>query len=154
MPGSTACSDADSARRVAGMRPDPPHPGPRMREWGRRGPLNSGVPSAGAAAMNLREHAVLMAAYNRWMNDKVYAAAAQLPHEAIAADRGAFFGSILGTLNHLLVADQVWLHRFAAHPRASLRSIRSARGRGRSISPRSSTTACRRCAPSARPWTP
>lgn len=66
--------------------------------------------------MNLREHAVLMAAYNRWMNDKVYAAAAQLPHEAIAADRGAFFGSILGTLNHLLVADQVWLHRFAAHP--------------------------------------
>lgn len=105
--------------------------------------------------MNLREHAVLMAAYNRWMNDKVYAAAAQLPHEAIAADRGAFFGSILGTLNHLLVADQVWLHRFAAHPSrfAALDPIRSACGRGRSISPRSSTTACRRCAPSARPWT-
>ncbi|MGJ7903914.1 DinB family protein [Lysobacter sp. 1R34A] len=65
----------------------------------------------------LREHAVLMAGYNRWMNDKVYAAAARLPHEAVAEDRGAFFGSILGTLNHLLVADLIWLHRFASfHP--------------------------------------
>lgn len=66
--------------------------------------------------MNLREHAVLMAAYNRWMNQQVYAAAARLPAAAIAEDRGAFFGSILGTLNHLLIADTIWLHRFANHP--------------------------------------
>lgn len=67
--------------------------------------------------MKLCEHAVLMAGYNRWMNDKIYAAAARLPHEAVAEDRGAFFGSILGTLNHLLVADLIWLHRFASyHP--------------------------------------
>lgn len=66
--------------------------------------------------MNLREHAVLMAAYNRWMNEQVYSAAAKLSHEAVVEDRGAFFGSILGTLNHLLIADRIWLHRFATHP--------------------------------------
>lgn len=77
--------------------------------------------------MNLREHVVLMAAYNRWMNAQVYAAAARLPATAIAEDRGAFFGSILGTLNHLLIADTIWLHRFATHPAgfAALEPIRT-----------------------------
>lgn len=58
----------------------------------------------------------LMARYNRWMNEKLYAAAATLPPEAIVADRGAFFRSILGTLEHLVVADTIWLKRFAEHP--------------------------------------
>ena len=66
--------------------------------------------------MNLLAHARLMADYNRWMNQRVYAAAARLPAEAVALDRGAFFGSILGTLNHLIVADRIWLRRFAEHP--------------------------------------
>lgn len=66
--------------------------------------------------MNLLAHARLMAEYNRWMNQRVYAAAARLPADAVAQDRGAFFGSILGTLNHLMIADRIWLHRFAAHP--------------------------------------
>lgn len=56
----------------------------------------------------------MMAAYNAWMNDKVYAAAARLPDEDVRRPRGAFFGSILGTLNHLVVADTIWLKRFAA----------------------------------------
>ena len=48
------------------------------------------------------------------MNERLYEAAARLtPRRELAADRGAFFGSILGTLNPLL-ADTVWLHRFAA----------------------------------------
>lgn len=59
--------------------------------------------------------AVLMAQYNRWMNDRLYAAAAGLDAAALTADRGAFFGSILGTLNHIAVADTIWLHRFARH---------------------------------------
>jgi uncharacterized damage-inducible protein DinB len=50
------------------------------------------------------------------MNRKVYAAAERLTRAEIESDRGAFFGSILGTLNHLLVADLIWLHRFARHP--------------------------------------
>jgi len=50
------------------------------------------------------DHIRHLATYNRWMNDKLYRAAASLPDEAIGAERGAFFGSILGTLNHLAVA--------------------------------------------------
>jgi uncharacterized damage-inducible protein DinB len=46
----------------------------------------------------------------------VYAAAATLPPGAVAADRKAYFGSILGTLNHLVNADIIWLKRFAGHP--------------------------------------
>lgn len=59
--------------------------------------------------------ASLMAEYNRWMNERMYEAAATLDAETLAADKGAFFGSILGTLNHIAVADTIWLHRFAQH---------------------------------------
>jgi uncharacterized damage-inducible protein DinB len=58
----------------------------------------------------------LMASYNEWMNAKVFEAAARLPHAEIVQDRGAFFGSILGTLNHLAVADTIWLRRFSTLP--------------------------------------
>ncbi|WP_164557933.1 damage-inducible protein DinB [Massilia atriviolacea] len=57
-----------------------------------------------------------MARYNAWMNQAVYDAAATLPAHDLAAERGAFFGSLLGTLNHLVAADTIWLRRFAAHP--------------------------------------
>lgn len=66
--------------------------------------------------MSFCRYIVLMAEYNEWMNDKLYAAAARLPPEALAQDRGAYFGSILGTLNHLVAADTIWLQRFAQHP--------------------------------------
>lgn len=56
----------------------------------------------------------LMADYNAWMNERLYEAAAGLPEEDVAHDRGAFFGSLLGTLNHLVAADTIWLKRFAA----------------------------------------
>ena len=55
-----------------------------------------------------------LAAYNTWMNRKLYAAAAALPAERVHEDRGAFFGSIFGTLNHLVVADLIWFKRIAA----------------------------------------
>jgi uncharacterized damage-inducible protein DinB len=61
-------------------------------------------------------HVVLMASYNEWMNAKLYAAAGKLPAADLAADRKAFFGSIIGTLNHLVVGDTIWLKRFATHP--------------------------------------
>lgn len=54
-----------------------------------------------------------LAEYNRWMNDKLYAATARLPTAERDADRGAYFGSVVGTLNHLVVADLIWLRRFA-----------------------------------------
>jgi uncharacterized damage-inducible protein DinB len=55
-----------------------------------------------------------LAEYNRWFNDRLYAACEQLPDEERKRDRGAFFGSIHGTLNHLVWGDQLWLKRFAA----------------------------------------
>jgi len=58
--------------------------------------------------------AALMASYNRWMNERLYEAAAKLPETEVTRDRDAFFGSILQTLNHIAVADTIWLRRFAA----------------------------------------
>lgn len=62
------------------------------------------------------DYAALMADYNQWMNGKLYAAARNLSPEMLSAERGAFFGSIIGTLNHVVVADTIWLQRFTAHP--------------------------------------
>lgn len=62
------------------------------------------------------DYVATMAAYNAWMNDKLYAAAARLPADEVMRARGAFFGSIFGTLGHLVVADTIWLKRFAADP--------------------------------------
>lgn len=65
--------------------------------------------------MSRTQHLCLMAEYNQWMNAKLYEAAMTLPDHELVADRKAFFGSILGTLNHLVLADTIWLKRFAAH---------------------------------------
>ncbi len=78
--------------------------------------------------MVTRPYPELMARYNQWMNEKVYSAAGGLSDAELRRDRGAFFGSILGTLNHLLVADTIWLKRFAAHP-GSPQAIRFVRER-------------------------
>lgn len=51
------------------------------------------------------------AAYNEWANRRLYAAAAELSEAQYRADGGAFFGSVHGTLNHILVADRLWLRR-------------------------------------------
>ena len=66
--------------------------------------------------VNRIEHITLMASYNQWMNQKVYDAASHLTDAQLLEDRRAFFGSILGTLNHLALGDTVWLKRFAQHP--------------------------------------
>jgi uncharacterized damage-inducible protein DinB len=57
------------------------------------------------------EHLRRMARYNAWANRRLYDACAQLPDEEYRKPRQAFFGSIHGTLNHLLVVDWVWLAR-------------------------------------------
>ncbi len=58
----------------------------------------------------------LMARYNAWQNTGLRRMVAAMDPAALTADRGAFFGSIMATLNHLLWADQIWLHRLAGHP--------------------------------------
>ncbi|MDB4989567.1 MAG: DinB family protein [Myxococcaceae bacterium] len=61
-----------------------------------------------------RDYVRLMAEYNGWMNDKVYTACATLTDGERKLDRGAFFKSIHGTLNHLLWADRANLSRLLA----------------------------------------
>ena len=58
-----------------------------------------------------------MARYNCWQNENLYSCADRLPDEARRQERGAFFGSIHGTLNHLLWADEIWMSRFCGTPR-------------------------------------
>lgn len=53
----------------------------------------------------------LLAKFNRWANTRLHAAAASLPPEEVAEDRGAFFGSILGTLNHIYLVDLLYRDR-------------------------------------------
>jgi uncharacterized damage-inducible protein DinB len=61
------------------------------------------------------EQIQLLARYNQVMNRRIYDTAAQLPAAELEIDRGAFFRSITGTLNHIYVADIIWLQRFATH---------------------------------------
>jgi len=58
----------------------------------------------------------LMARYNRWMNERLYALLAELDDAQRKQDRGAFFGSMHGTLNHILWGDRMWLGRFIGAP--------------------------------------
>lgn len=75
------------------------------------------------------EHLKMMAAYNRWANSLVYDAAATLSEDELHRDTGAFFGSIFGTLSHILTADRVWLYRFiGAGPRPSTLNERPCTG--------------------------
>ncbi|MCR4267787.1 DinB family protein [Nitratireductor sp. ZSWI3] len=60
----------------------------------------------------MKQHFEMMAAYNLWANERIYDAAAALDAEALGRDVGAFFKSMIGTLNHVLVADRIWMKRF------------------------------------------
>lgn len=59
----------------------------------------------------------LMARYNAWQNDGLRRLVATLPDAQLRRPQGAFFGSVLNTLNHILWADLMWMHRFAGLPR-------------------------------------
>jgi uncharacterized damage-inducible protein DinB len=56
--------------------------------------------------------------YNAWANSRLYDAAARLSYEQYRADRGAFFKSVHGSLNHLLVTDRIWMQRFTGEGEA------------------------------------
>ena len=65
--------------------------------------------------MSLKSNFVLMAAYNQCMNNSFYSAASTLGSSDLAKNQNAYFGSIINTLNHILVGDTIWLKRIAAH---------------------------------------
>src|SRR3954466_9030478 len=62
--------------------------------------------------MSMSPHYQMFGRYNAWANKRLYDAAAQLSNEQYRADRGAFFRSVHGTLNHLLATDRIWMQRF------------------------------------------
>ncbi|MBF9195743.1 DinB family protein [Microvirga terrestris] len=66
----------------------------------------------------MKQHFAMMAGYNAWCNERLYDAAAQLSDPDYRADRGAFFKSVHGTLNHILVADRIWMRRFTGEGEA------------------------------------
>jgi uncharacterized damage-inducible protein DinB len=53
-----------------------------------------------------------MALYNTRMNERMYEAASRIADDERRKDRGAFWGSIHGTFNHLLWGDRMWMSRF------------------------------------------
>jgi uncharacterized damage-inducible protein DinB len=68
--------------------------------------------------MSSAAHYRMFSHYNAWANGRIYDAAARLSTEQYRADRGAFFKSVHGTLNHLLVTDRLWMKRFTGEGEA------------------------------------
>lgn len=69
----------------------------------------------------MKLHFAMMAEYNAWANLRLYGMAKQLSDEQYRRNVGAYFHSMHGTLNHLLVADRIWMHRLTGagdYPRA------------------------------------
>jgi uncharacterized damage-inducible protein DinB len=67
----------------------------------------------------MKAHFASLAKYNKWANARLYGMASALPDEAYRRNVGAYFGSLHGTLNHLLTADRIWLRRLTGsgdHP--------------------------------------
>jgi uncharacterized damage-inducible protein DinB len=62
--------------------------------------------------MSTPDHYRMFASYNAWANRRLYEVAATLSDADYRADRKAFFGSLHRTLNHLMVGDRIWMHRF------------------------------------------
>jgi uncharacterized damage-inducible protein DinB len=60
----------------------------------------------------MKSRYLMFSGYNAWCNARLYDAAAQVADADYRADRGAFFKSLHGTLNHLLVGDRIWMRRF------------------------------------------
>jgi uncharacterized damage-inducible protein DinB len=63
-------------------------------------------------------HYRMFGRYNAWANSRLYDAAEALSIEQYRADRGAFFKSVHGTLNHLLATDRIWMQRFTGEGEA------------------------------------
>ena len=65
--------------------------------------------------MYIKNQLQLFSEYNKLMNQRMYDSASQLSGNELHKDRGAFFKSIIGTLNHLLIGDIIWLTRFTKY---------------------------------------
>lgn len=66
----------------------------------------------------MKQNFRMFAAYNAWANARLHAAAEELTPEEFGRDTGAYFKSLCGTLNHVLVADRIWMKRFTGDGQA------------------------------------
>lgn len=73
------------------------------------------------SATDLKPHLLMLADYHGWANRRLLDHVEQASPEHYRADAGLFFGSIHGTLNHLLLADRVWYGRFVGRPESYAR---------------------------------
>jgi uncharacterized damage-inducible protein DinB len=64
----------------------------------------------------MQQHLISMAHYNKWANSRMSEAIAAIPEDEYMKERGSFFGSIHGTLNHLLLVDRLWHGRLIDNP--------------------------------------
>src|SRR5438552_17139554 len=86
------------------------------------GPSRPRVSGRKLCSKDVREDAVgdpyysTFARYNAWANARLYGACARLPESEYLKPRASFFGSIHATLNHLMVADRIWLGRIEGRP--------------------------------------
>jgi uncharacterized damage-inducible protein DinB len=72
-------------------------------------------------AVPAKDLLALMARYHAWATDRLLAPIARIPEELYRKPCGLFFGSIHGTLNHLLLTDcGFWYPRFTGTPQSSL----------------------------------
>jgi len=78
--------------------------------------------------MTLADSYVALARYNRWMNEKLYAVAAELSDDERKRDLHAFFPSLQATLDHILFADRIWLARFGVADGAEVRASEAGYG--------------------------
>ncbi len=62
------------------------------------------------------EHLRLMARYNKWANDRVSTVISAIDEADYMKPRDAFFGSIHGAVNHLLLVDRLWRGRMIGNP--------------------------------------
>lgn len=65
-------------------------------------------------------YVLTLARYNAWQNSQLMRIFDVMDHGDLTKDRGAFFKSILGTANHIIWGDTLWMNRFdPAQPRPS-----------------------------------
>lgn len=69
----------------------------------------------------MKKHFVTFARYNRWANARLYDETSRLSPEQYREYRGAFFGSMHGTLSHILVGDRIWMRRMTGEGPTHLR---------------------------------
>lgn len=64
----------------------------------------------------MRDHLLYLAGYNRWANARIFDVAYSLAEVDRRRDCQGFFRSLHATLDHVIVAERIWLARWHGEP--------------------------------------